>query len=285
MCAPLAEAEALHAAGRRNEALEMVLSATLSADPSSASLSDASTQLLNFGRQKLCDSARCFDDIWEARACHLGCFRVVSVPNKGLGVYSSRAIEAGERLIAETPLLKLTPDGKGRFDGQYLRGERSHARSLLSTLSHEMNHKAADPLNRVIQTNGIQVLPNESEPDRDSVFSVVFLTISRLNHACETAANAEFRWNSRLQQGTVYALRDIPADVEILFNYGANQPSAIERRRFLREHFGFDCQCTACCNADGADGTAAAAIQPAAVEGCNTRIPLQSERDCEVGQL
>lgn len=257
----LAEAVALHAAGRGDEALELVLSATIG-----TSASHEEQHLLEFARETLCDTARCFDDIRQARAAHLECFRVVRAPGKvGLGVYSTRKIDAGERLIAESPLLKLTPDGEGRYDGKYLGGERSHARALLSTLSHEMSHSAADPLNRVIETNGIQVMPNESgEPDRASVFSVVFLTISRLNHACETAANAEFRWNSTLQQGTVYAERDIPAGTEILFNYGAKQRSAIERRRFLRERFGFDCQCTACCDDADAIGVAAAGAAGAA---------------------
>ena len=48
---------------------------------------------------------------------------------------AARAIEEGERMIEEAPLLTLTPDGEGRYDGTYASEmERDEARALLATL-------------------------------------------------------------------------------------------------------------------------------------------------------
>ena len=46
-------------------------------------------------------------------------FRVVAMPAKGYGMIAARDLEAGEVLVREEPLLRLTPDGDGRYDGAY----------------------------------------------------------------------------------------------------------------------------------------------------------------------
>ena len=183
--------------------------------------------------------------ILAARREHAATFRVTRVPGKDLGVVASRDIEEGERVIVEAPLLRLTPDGDGRYDGRYEGDDRSRARALLATLSIAADHlasSAGDTLNRVIETNAIRIMPN-SEPGRATVFSVVFLTISRFNHSC--AANAEFRWNSALGKGCIHVERHVAAGEEICFNYGVCGTRA-ERQRHLRERFRFECDCDLC---------------------------------------
>ena len=86
-----------------------------------------------------------------------------------------------------------------------------------------------------------------AEPGREIRFSVVCLMISRLNHKCSPSCNAEFRWNTRLGKGTVYALRPIAPGEEICFDYGVGKlRSRADRQKVLREKFGFECCCERC---------------------------------------
>ena len=74
----------------------------------------------------------------------------------------------------------------------------------------------------------------------------IFATISRFNHAC--GAHACFKWNSKLGQMTVHATRLISLDEEITVNYGFPNGCVLreQRRKRLRDVFGFDCACRKC---------------------------------------
>ena len=184
-------------------------------------------------------------------------------------------------MIEEAPLLTLTPDGEGRYDGTYASEmERDEARALLATLcvagvgtadgagaragaragagagarvgagedgaEARRAHEDASHLGRVIEANAIVIEPS-AEPGREIRFSVVCLMISRLNHKCSPSCNAEFRWNTRLGKGTVYALRPIAPGEEICFDYGVGKlRSRADRQKVLREKFGFECCCERC---------------------------------------
>jgi len=223
------------------------------------------------------------DRILHARRAVAATLCFAPLTGKGLGVLAARAVEEGERIIEEAPLLTLTPDGEGRYDGKYASEmEREEARSLLATLcvagvgtadgagaragarvgagedgtearrAHDdashlgRAHDDASHLGRVIEANAIVIEPS-AEPGREIRFSVVCLMISRLNHKCSPSCNAEFRWNTRLGKGTVYALRPIAPGEEICFDYGVGKlRSRADRQKVLREKFGFECCCERC---------------------------------------
>ena len=83
----------------------------------------------------------------------------------------------------------------------------------------------------------------------------IFLTASGFNHSCRP--NVYFAWNWRSRRLTVNAIVDIPTDTEIFVNYHAGDylKNVKNRRRELRQTYGFECDCEAC-QADTAFGTA-----------------------------
>ena len=166
--------------------------------------------------------------------------RVVNLgPGKDFGVVAACTIPSGSILFREAPLLRLVPDGEGRYDGTYgLGGDRDRCRELLATLSQHACGKrgeAAGLFERVIETNGFVV--------EDGRATVVFHDISRLNHSCKS--NSRLQWDAEAKEATVIAKLEIGAGDEVTLNYGASGERS-ERQRHLRERFGFDCSCVLC---------------------------------------
>ena len=84
-------------------------------------------------------------------------FDVRPIEGRGLAAIALRNLEVDEIVIREQPLLRLTPDGCGRYDGKYYRA-RDDARKALLTLAQDVGGAlgdAADPMTKVIETNGI----------------------------------------------------------------------------------------------------------------------------------
>jgi hypothetical protein len=126
---------------------------------------------------------------------------------------------------------------EGRFDGRYgLGGDRDRCRELLATLSqHAGTRHGAAALERVIETNGFVVEGGGA--------TVVFLTISRFNHDCES--NVRFEWDANEAVGKVVCKETVKPGTELTLNYGASG-AFDERQRHLRERFGFVCGCALC---------------------------------------
>ena len=172
-------------------------------------------------------------DAWLAVA---GVVTVAMVDSKALGVLATRNLAQGECLLREWPLLRLTPDGAGRFDGAY-HGERERARALLSSLSAAK--PGAGDLGSVIETNGIVVNAGTKE-----AFTVVNLMISRCNHSC--SPNAAFGWDVELQEARLSTKRPIRAGDEVTINYLGARGSRARRQRLLLKRFNFVCKCELC---------------------------------------
>ena len=77
----------------------------------------------------------------------------------------------------------------------------------------------------------------------DGGATVVFLTISRLNHDCD--ANARMQWDPAASEASIICKRTIAPGTEVTLNYGASG-GVDERQRHLLERFGFACTCVSC---------------------------------------
>ena len=133
-------------------------------------------------------------------------FTVLPLEGKGLGAVANRDISIGEVLIREQPLLRLTPDGNGRYNGKYYQ-DRDEARAGLLSLAQDVGGArgdTADAMTKVIETNGIVLDGGAS--------SVTFLTVSRLNHDCDP--NCRLYWDEGREEGSIGAIKSIAAGDE-----------------------------------------------------------------------
>lgn len=165
-------------------------------------------------------------------------FTVLPLEGKGLGAVANRDISIGEVLIREQPLLRLTPDGNGRYDGKYYQ-DRDEARAGLLSLAQDVGGArgdTADAMTKVIETNGIVLDGGAS--------SVTFLTVSRLNHDCDP--NCRLYWDEGREEGSINAIKSIAAGDELSINYGAHSSRLDDRQRHLLSKFGFRCRCERC---------------------------------------
>ena len=206
---------------------------------------------------------------WQAVA---GTVTAMRAEGKAIGVVASRDIDAGECVLQERPLLTLTPDGAGRYDGRYNGREPEQAKALLATLSAA--RPGAGTLGSVIETNGIVV--GHGTPD---AFTAIHLLISRCNHSCRP--NAAFSWDAASGVGRLLATRPIASGAAVEFNYGASGSRARRQRRLL-QRFHFECGCELCA-LSGAAREASDAHEEAKLWG---GLALSSDEDeVEAGEV
>lgn len=182
--------------------------------------------------------------------------------DKGIGLYATRKIPIGTRLICEAPLLQIRSNDITLVLDAY--------RSLPKTskeIYDRLHAYAPTELNLeqdILLKFG--VMSNKSELAQHlkimSIFSAndflladqcalgVFENVSRINHSC--IPNVHFSNNAELSgKETVHAARDIEEGEELVANYiggRANYQRAEQRRKYLSKHYGFVCQCDACSN-------------------------------------
>ena len=182
---------------------------------------------------------------------------VVPITGKGVGVVATREIKAGERLLAEAPVLAVPMLDGGMVDPEELEravqvldnAQRSHFFQLSQNSMYGEKRTASG----IAQTNGIPFRW------RNAIYGAVYLNASRFNHDCN--ANACFNWvvdeeqSARFHEGqsthvtgrlVVHSIKRIRPGDEITLNYlGFLQPREVRQAR-LRSSFGFSCVCGKC---------------------------------------
>ena len=172
--------------------------------------------------------------------------------DKGLGVFATRQLQAGERILSEAPLVHWR-------NAMMIRGMHDSFAPLeriVSELDAERKRKffafGQCPLyGEEVGTRGIwltNALPllTACAGNFDSKFeAAMFATLSRFNHSCTPTCHYE--WNSQRQQMTVHMVRPVGSNDELTICYLAprGRPRS-ERQRLLQENFGFACGCPRC---------------------------------------
>jgi hypothetical protein len=143
----------------------------------------------------------------------------------------------GMRILAETPILKTMNAAPALLEPMIARDLKSLTKeNQRQFLSLHNNFPGKYPFSGIMKTNA---LPCGSE----AVVGAVYPTICFINHSCR--ANAHNSWNEFLEQETIHAIRDIEPGEEITISYDNGGPST-SRKPWLKEKFGFDCDCSIC---------------------------------------
>jgi hypothetical protein len=190
-------------------------------------------------------------------------YRIGPVAGKGLGVFATRDIKRGERIISESPLIviserdyfaadverafnRLSDTDKARYmslasahnfdvkswpDSQV--PSPKHSDYIRKKEQYEARIAREKSLLSVYQTNNVE----------REYGSAVFDHFSRFNHSC--LPNAMFAWNTNIGKQTVHALDHIPAGEEITVSY-IDPIHSTNTRQYLLSYYGFKCKCPAC---------------------------------------
>lgn len=170
-------------------------------------------------------------------------FAVQPLAGCGLGCVALTDVPRGTRLLAERP---LTLEGPGLLAIEKTVAALSAAEHAtffdLAQDAALFGESTPKSIEGIIGTNGI---PFTAADGRE--FGAIFPRAARINHSCD--ANAIYAWHDGLRRLTVHAARPIRRGEEITFNYSCFDRVFCprdERRRRLRENFGFACACRKC---------------------------------------
>ena len=173
-------------------------------------------------------------------------FKVKPSPAKGLGMFATRYIEQGARIL-EDEVLFIIPEGLS--EEQTIDSVTSAYDSLLPDQKNAFlgfhnpgpSNLASHILNRYY-ANAFEI-SNLSEIYRPVMSYAVCVQASRINHSC--APNAYLDFNGFISRATVHAIADIPADQEITVSYCSPYYTREIRMGDLAR-YDFVCRCPVC---------------------------------------
>ena len=172
-------------------------------------------------------------------------YKLCESTGKGMGLFASdRKIARGELIIAEKPLLTLDQrrflslsfrDAQENLDRSIEKLAKTDKQTFYSL--HNSWPKLASQSMGIIKTNAVPL-------GVDSPVGAIFPVISRINHSC--LPNVNHYWNEMKGVETIFALKDIEANQEILTSYTDPFCDRATRQALIREGFQFECQCVLC---------------------------------------
>ncbi|KAF9267574.1 SET domain-containing protein [Marasmius fiardii PR-910] len=177
-------------------------------------------------------------------------FFVQDIPGKGKGVIAARDIEPGELIIYEKPLfivpLKISVSPSSLIYSNLQRID-VHDREAFFNLSYVNLPPNVDPEEDTAEV-ALAIFQTNAVAAGDGVG--IFPRMARLNHGCSSAFNVVYTWREGEAALVVHALKGVKEGQELLTTYSTMKKPRAERRAYLREHYGFECQCHVCSLSD-----------------------------------
>lgn len=165
-------------------------------------------------------------------------YRIEKSSNKGYGLFATKKIHRGQLILCEKPLLVIDRT-KYSLSNQIL--------EQLSKLSVEDKAKFYALYDCYLPDTPTEIGINETNClplGSGSNFSGIFPTISRINHSC--APNVYHSWSDVNKVETIYAVKDIEENEEILTSYIDLYVDKATRQKQLKKLFRFECGCELC---------------------------------------
>ena len=171
---------------------------------------------------------------------------IAEAAGSGMGGFAVVDIEAGERILAERPLLEWSVAAFAKHKG---RERQAMDTAVCAKLSEAEQRDFLDlccneehgPERHAYGIWLSNAYPTEDEPESAAVFRVA----SRLNHSCQPNAHAAY--DLRTHRMRVHALVPIRAGEEVFVSYLGGDPDVRSARRAeLLRDFGFECRCRKC---------------------------------------
>lgn len=167
-------------------------------------------------------------------------------PGRGWGLFALEYLPAGSPIIIDRHIFWVAVDVNiPGFAAHFPDFQTLHCPPLSANQRADHRRFKANCFEMGETPNGGNPIPRYG----------IFMNASRINHSC--TPNAHFSWNSKLagtdarpENGrlTIYTIKDIAKNDEILINYGANDyhQSRADRQTDFHGVYGFFCTCPAC---------------------------------------
>ncbi|TDZ22476.1 SET domain-containing protein 5 [Colletotrichum orbiculare MAFF 240422] len=146
-----------------------------------------------------------------------------STPGKGMGMFATRRIPRGTRILSESPVFKLP-----RFSASL-----AAVKAGINQSVRRLNDAQRESFYALHNAHG-----------NNATEGGIFLEASRINHSCKQ--NAQNTWNGNLDQTTIHALKDIEEGEEITISYMGESGDYATRQAHLTASFHFSCICECC---------------------------------------
>ncbi|KAL2883715.1 hypothetical protein SGCOL_000861 [Colletotrichum sp. CLE4] len=182
-------------------------------------------------------------------------FIVRQAIGKGLGVFASRSIATGQRILTDQALLTITSSDSNSILRQAHLLSAAGRDSLLSLSINPSKSSVFSWLESIWRSKSApqDTVSNHTILNifRNNNFNIgnqtqaLFPRVARLNHSC--VPNAQGNFNKDLNAFTIHATRKIEPEEEITISYldehlGLRQ----SRQTALHDGYGFTCGCSAC---------------------------------------
>ncbi|KAG7050671.1 TPR domain-containing protein [Colletotrichum scovillei] len=182
-------------------------------------------------------------------------FTVRQAIGKGLGVFASKPILTGQRILTDQALLTITSSDSNSILRQAQLLSTAGRDSLLSLSTNPSKSSVFSWLESIWRSKSApqHTVSNHTILNifRNNNFNIgnqtqaLFPQVARLNHSC--VPNAQGNFNKDLDAFTIHATRNIEPEEEITISYldehlGLRQ----SRQTALHDGYGFTCGCSAC---------------------------------------
>ncbi|KIV82627.1 hypothetical protein PV11_04724 [Exophiala sideris] len=168
---------------------------------------------------------------------------VISTPDRGLAVFTTRKIKAGTLILVETPLITLDKheeDDHAAIEREFSRLPRPSQKQYLKLFDAQKSR-----MTLIVSIYYSNCYNCESFKSQGKGGSALGLFASRFNHSC--VPNAQFCYDERTNEMRFHAIRDIPRGKEVTSNYDKVVfESRAKRQRKQQIYYGFVCRCEAC---------------------------------------
>ncbi|KAK2037599.1 SET domain-containing protein 5 [Colletotrichum somersetense] len=198
-------------------------------------------------RIRLGTGLRSDDGLWEVRPS----------PGKGLGVFALQTIDAGTRILDESPLFTIDPGSLVSGQGFAFAAIAAAVDEAFAALNATARAEYLScPEHRDLNDEADAAWSREALVFRTNAYTMpggtvgIFPRLAKVNHSCRPNAGAVTvgggsGGDERPARRIIYAARDIRAGEEVTVTYAPLAQATDERRARLAQ-WGFTCYCAAC---------------------------------------
>ncbi|KAK4209631.1 hypothetical protein QBC37DRAFT_323700 [Rhypophila decipiens] len=171
-------------------------------------------------------------------------YEIVELEGRGKGAVATRDIRRGEIIMVDVPALLVGTE--------FLHDVRAHhRRRLIKQAINRLPGKTRDEVWSLSRNNGEYEIDaimganaNSVAISDNGIHVGIFPKVSRINHSCRP--NAYYRFSETRLTMEVVSYHTIEKGEEITMSYVPLETKRQERRKYLQDNWGIDCQCSLC---------------------------------------